>query len=58
MEVPSRTELRKLKVVDLRQKLSTLSLPQGGKLCGPSSQVGKVLLFNALLYFEQGLKKL
>ena len=28
---PSRAELRKLKVVELRQRLSAASLPQGGK---------------------------
>ena len=32
MEVPSRAELKKLKVVELRQKLSAASLPQGGNL--------------------------
>ena len=31
MEVPTRSELRKLKVVELRQKLSKASLPQGGE---------------------------
>ena len=31
MEIPTRSELRKLKVVELRQKLSKESLPQGGE---------------------------
>ena len=30
MEVPTRAELRKLKVVELRQRLVKASLPQGG----------------------------
>lgn len=32
MEVPTKAELRKLKVVELRQRLSALALPQGGEL--------------------------
>ena len=30
--IPTREELKKLKVVNLRQKLSKLSLPQGGEV--------------------------
>ena len=30
-EIPTREELKKLKVVNLRQRLSKLSLPQGGE---------------------------
>ena len=32
MELPTREELRKFKVVELRQKLSSFSLPQAGTL--------------------------
>ena len=31
-EIPTREELKKLKVVNLRQRLSKLSLPQGGEM--------------------------
>lgn len=31
-EIPTRDELKKLKVVNLRQRLSKLSLPQGGEM--------------------------
>ena len=36
-DVPSREELRKSKVVELRQKLSEAGLPQTGKALGCSS---------------------
>ena len=45
-EIPTRDELKKLKVVNLRQRLSKLSLPQGGEMIDIQchSISGKIML--------------